>query len=430
MLKRRARSWTIRDGFADVLRGLHIREEVDDFIETGGLWPQLLAAAQEGARGGPRPKRAARPRRTPLEPKEPLSDIVAAETEAPGGGADGQQCGSTDAGALAAPLSETADSVSAEPEAAVLGTEAAISKTAAVSSASAEPETPAASTAVEPAAAAESFTLADAEGGFLDVSGAEALRAEFERLFFNPHLSSDQILGLWESNDQARVAIARLYGPAVLAPAEERLEAARQERAQQREYRASANGDGEALSTPPVPEPMAGRLRRRWAVQRPRALPRDATTRRSGKPVSKEGDTGPAAPAASPAAPPPETGAGNASQPTRPGEENRGAEPGSPRTEPHRPDLGVGDTPPALVAGLALGIDPSWGEQRVLRHYRARLAALQGNGADKGSDIARFRTANRALETRLRQKLPGLMQQIDALYGGDPQMPAQATPAR
>src|ERR1700730_3323543 len=33
MLKMRARSWTLRDGFADVLRGLHIREEVDDFIE-------------------------------------------------------------------------------------------------------------------------------------------------------------------------------------------------------------------------------------------------------------------------------------------------------------------------------------------------------------------------------------------------------------
>ena len=35
----RARSWTIRDGFADVLRGLHIREEVDDFIETRGPSP-------------------------------------------------------------------------------------------------------------------------------------------------------------------------------------------------------------------------------------------------------------------------------------------------------------------------------------------------------------------------------------------------------
>ena len=86
MLKMRARSWTIRDGFADVLRGLHIREEVDDFIETGGLWPQLLAAAQEGARGGARPKRAAPPPRTPREPQE---GNVAAPTPPPGGGAGG-----------------------------------------------------------------------------------------------------------------------------------------------------------------------------------------------------------------------------------------------------------------------------------------------------------------------------------------------------
>src|ERR1700686_5189478 len=67
MLKMRARSWTIRDGFADVLRGLHIREEVDDFIETGGLWPQLPPPAQEGARGGLRRNRGAR--RGPTAPR-------------------------------------------------------------------------------------------------------------------------------------------------------------------------------------------------------------------------------------------------------------------------------------------------------------------------------------------------------------------------
>src|SRR5260370_11386312 len=68
MLKMRARSWTIRDGFADVLRGLHIREEVDDFIETGGRWPQLPASAQEGGPGRPpAPGHSApRPPRTPL----------------------------------------------------------------------------------------------------------------------------------------------------------------------------------------------------------------------------------------------------------------------------------------------------------------------------------------------------------------------------
>jgi hypothetical protein len=43
---------------------------------------------------------------------------------------------------------------------------------------------------------------------------------------------------------------------------------------------------------------------------------------------------------------------------------------------------------------------------------------VQNNGAGEPPDIARFRTANRAIEMRLRQKLPGLMQQIDAFYPG------------
>jgi len=61
-------------------------------------------------------------------------------------------------------------------------------------------------------------------------------------------------------------------------------------------------------------------------------------------------------------------------------------------------------------------IDPGWGDQRVFRYYRACLATFQNNGAGEPPDIARFRAANSAIETRLRQKLPGLMQQIDAFY--------------
>src|SRR6185437_4923253 len=37
MLKMRARSWMIRDGFADVLRGLHLREEVEDYAPVIAL---------------------------------------------------------------------------------------------------------------------------------------------------------------------------------------------------------------------------------------------------------------------------------------------------------------------------------------------------------------------------------------------------------
>src|SRR6266851_6214023 len=65
MLRMRARSWTIRDGFADVLRGLHIREEVDDFIDTRSLWPALANSAPD-----PLPIML-RPRRTPSGRKSP-----------------------------------------------------------------------------------------------------------------------------------------------------------------------------------------------------------------------------------------------------------------------------------------------------------------------------------------------------------------------
>ena len=67
MLKMRARSWTLRDGFADVLRGVHIREEVDDFIEIRGLWTSLRNAVQDTKRG------AARPNRRPFSSQTPLA---------------------------------------------------------------------------------------------------------------------------------------------------------------------------------------------------------------------------------------------------------------------------------------------------------------------------------------------------------------------
>jgi hypothetical protein len=59
----------------------------------------------------------------------------------------------------------------------------------------------------------------------------------------------------------------------------------------------------------------------------------------------------------------------------------------------------------------------------VFRHYRAYLAALRRNGSSQQPDIAGFRAANSAIEDRLRQRLPGLMQQLDALYGAEPAAP-------
>jgi hypothetical protein len=71
MLKMRARSWTLRDGFADVLRGLHIREEVDDFIEIRGPSP---ASTPDPVSFLHRPRRPIAPR-----PARPPSSANASE---------------------------------------------------------------------------------------------------------------------------------------------------------------------------------------------------------------------------------------------------------------------------------------------------------------------------------------------------------------
>lgn len=60
MLRMRARSWTMRDAFPDILRGLHLREEVEDHVERGGARP-LPAPQGDGSRrpyASPRPRRA------------------------------------------------------------------------------------------------------------------------------------------------------------------------------------------------------------------------------------------------------------------------------------------------------------------------------------------------------------------------------------
>jgi hypothetical protein len=72
----------------------------------------------------------------------------------------------------------------------------------------------------------EPYTLADAEGGFIEVNGVEELRSTFERLLFDPTLSPAQILGLWESNEDARNGITRIFGAAALDSAEAHVQAA------------------------------------------------------------------------------------------------------------------------------------------------------------------------------------------------------------
>lgn len=57
MLQNRARAWPLRDTFADVLKGLHIREEVEDMVQS--------VATETGA--GIQPTRRAVPSATPAE---------------------------------------------------------------------------------------------------------------------------------------------------------------------------------------------------------------------------------------------------------------------------------------------------------------------------------------------------------------------------
>jgi hypothetical protein len=65
---------------------------------------------------------------------------------------------------------------------------------------------------------------------------------------------------------------------------------------------------------------------------------------------------------------------------------------------------------------LVVTVEPSWGDQRIFQHYRARLRELYDGGAATAALVPRFREINQAIEARLRQRLPHLIGQLDALY--------------
>ena len=169
MLRMRARSWTMRDAFADVLRGLHIREEVEDFADGRNRLPVREEHRGNGpTRGRPvyRPRipspgpaglgRATKDHRSTPPPKP-------AERSGP------------------APLSS------------------------------------------DIAPADQTFALVDADGAVAEIVGAEALRVAFERVILDRHLSPNQTMGVWESNEPARNAIVNIFGAEALGPAEELL---------------------------------------------------------------------------------------------------------------------------------------------------------------------------------------------------------------
>ena len=426
MLRMRARSWTIRDGFADVLRGLHIREEVDDFIEIRGLLPSLANCAAETRRSFWRDQGTARPRRTPPPgPQHPGAAQPAPITDA--GVAEGSDRPAA-AGAGMGRL-EAAGRVPEPPKTTAL--EAKGPQAEGLPAAPAPPE--------------QSFALVDADGVFIEVCGAAIMRAEFERIFAAKHLFPDQIARLWEANQPARAAIERLFGAEALQPVSARVQSAQPAREQQsteprteqhpapdpqvrqherreqhdtqaRPVRVSPAGPRRAAARPPLD--TAGRACFRKAE---RTRPPNRAAARRPSPQS--------APAHRPArgrhqteeAPAPSH---RMDKPKRPGQHSAPSKPAAPMPPDNansattRPATHAADQSCAADAGLVLHIDPSWGDQKVFRHYRTSLAALRNdNGSGDTPPIARFRQANQTLETRLRAKLPQLMQQIDATYG-------------
>lgn len=71
MLAMRARSWAARDGFADVLRGLHVREEVQDYATTAPQVRQTVTLTEDGR---------VETQETPTLP-EPSEDVQDAEVQ-------------------------------------------------------------------------------------------------------------------------------------------------------------------------------------------------------------------------------------------------------------------------------------------------------------------------------------------------------------
>jgi hypothetical protein len=160
MLRMRARSWTMRDGFADVLRGLHLREEVEDYVPTRGERPRRSPHAEPSPLGSSRQYPQSRPRR----------------------GAESGAARRPDDGSIA-----NSPSVASNRDRFVAGP---------------PPD--------------ETYTLVDADGAFIEVAGSEALRDRFAEICCDKHLSPDQVAGVWESNEPARQAIERLFGPGAL----------------------------------------------------------------------------------------------------------------------------------------------------------------------------------------------------------------------
>jgi hypothetical protein len=164
MLRMRARSWTMRDAFADVLRGLHIREEVEDFAATA-RFPRSAAMAPRTKRGS-----ATELKRTTMANLA----MASSDIRSPG-------------------LTNTADISS-------------------VTGSGGEDQ---------------DYTLVDADGDLIEVTGRTALRTEFEHLLLDKHLTANQIVGVWESNAAARAVLETARGETPLRQLEDHVKSVR-----------------------------------------------------------------------------------------------------------------------------------------------------------------------------------------------------------
>jgi hypothetical protein len=221
----RARSWALRDGFADVLRGLSIREEVEDYDTRGTPLAEPVSALRQphaAGRLGPAPRR---PR---------LTDYIAA------GSASGPRKEMKKAAFVANKIVADADT-DAGPSPA-LTPERAMPTGCAISPTKDEvnewhTEHIPAETVIERSEAsvpgfamddaeAPSYALVDADGNFIELTSLKALRVAFADLFSDRSLSPDQILGLWESNEIARQQLVETFGEAAVETSVARWSAA------------------------------------------------------------------------------------------------------------------------------------------------------------------------------------------------------------
>jgi hypothetical protein len=382
MLMMRARSWALRDGFADVLRGLSIREEVEDYDHVTMPLPEPAVARS--------PDRSSYPARRSI-PRPRFADYLARGMAA-GNGNPGRRptiapsrsgaindCGLSptgDAGGVGndaglTPCSRTAARVldkervgspltATDSERGVGGEQAsagiregapdcdpcanfADQPTVGETEPLAVIENTGEVSADEPMAS-ETYALIDAEGVFIEVESVKGLREAFDRLFADPHLSADEVLGLWDSNEAAREELERAFGANALVEADCRREEAEQER----DERVSVG-------------PMSSKPGTTSAVRSRRHKTEPIVSARSSRRHTAESE------------------------------------------------VSAADT------GQQLTLDPSSSDDELFEQYHSSLVGLKRRRV-KAETFIGFRDANREIEDRLREGLSQRIAEIDAVY--------------